>query len=207
VTVVARQFGRPHGLFGMILGRRMVHSNGALSRWVVEQSKSSHIGAAVRIAELGPGPGIGLAALLMQFRDAHVWGIDVSPVMLAQARKRNAPQIRAGRLTLITGSAAALAEAAPADIVMANHVLYFWHDPHAELELIRRFLRPGGLLAVGYQLRHELPAMAQKRFPQVGHLLYDSDDDVARLARASGFSSVINRALGPADGRVMLALN
>jgi SAM-dependent methyltransferase len=92
---------------------------------------------------------------------------------------------------------------------MANHVLYFWHDPGAEMEQIRGILRPGGLLAVGYQLRRNMPQLAQKRFPPAGHLLYDSDEEVARLARAAGFSSVAHRVKGPAEapqGRVMLAV-
>jgi SAM-dependent methyltransferase len=209
VTSVARQFGQPSGLLGTLIGYGMARGNGELSRWAVQQVKSSHEGEAGRVAELGPGPGIGLEALLAQFRDAHVWGIDLSPVMLSQARKRNLSQVEAGRLTLIEGNTSALADLAPADIVMANHVLYFWHDPKAEMEQIRGFLRPGGLLAVGYHLRQNMPRMAQKRFPPAGHLLYDSDDDVARLARAAGFSSITHRVKGSAEapqGRVMLAV-
>ena len=102
----------------------------------------------------------------------------------------------------------ALSASQPADIVMANHVLYFWHDPAAELAQIRGFLRPGGLLALGYQLRQNMPAMAQRRFPPAGHRLYETDDDVTRLAVEAGFGSVTQRIKGPAEapeGRVMLA--
>jgi trans-aconitate methyltransferase len=209
VTSVAQQLGRPRGLLGRLIGYGMARGNGELSRWAVQQVKSSHEGAAGRIAELGPGPGIGLEALLTQFRDAHIWGIDLSPVMLSQARKRALSQVEAGRLTLIEGNTSELAQVAPADIVMANHVLYFWPDPQAEMEQIRGLLRPGGLLAVGYQLRRNMPQIAQKRLPPAGHLLYDTDEDVARLARAAGFSSVAHRVKGTVEappGRVMLAV-
>jgi len=50
--------------------------------------------------------------------------------------------------------------------------------------------------------------MAQKRFPNEGHLLYDSDDNVAGLARAAGFTSVSLRVKGAPEapeGRVALA--
>jgi hypothetical protein len=73
---------------------------------------------------------------------------------------------------------------------MANHVLYFWHQPVAERGQIHHCLRPGGLIALVHQLRHNMPPMAQKRFPQDGHLLYDSDDEAGELARAAGFTFV-----------------
>jgi nitrate reductase alpha subunit len=108
----------------------------------------------------------------------------------------------------LEGGVPALSASAPADIVMANHVLYFWHDPAAELARIRGFLRAGGLLALGYQLRQNMPAMAQRRFPTAGHRLYEADDEVTELSIAAGFGSVTHVVKGPAEapeGRVMLA--
>jgi trans-aconitate methyltransferase len=208
VTIIARQFGRPRGLLGKLIGYGMARANGEFSRWAVRQAKSSHEGEAERIAELGPGPGIGLQALLAQFPGAHVWGIDLSPVMLSQAKKHNLAEVAAGRLTLTEGSAPALSQIAPVDIVMANHVLYFWHNPEATMEQIHGSLRPGGLLVLGYQLRQDMPRMAQQRFPAEGHLLYDSEDEVARLASAAGFSTIAHHVKGPStapQGRLALA--
>jgi SAM-dependent methyltransferase len=68
---------------------------------------------------------------------------------------------------------------------MANHVLYFWHQPVAEMGHIHDCLRPGGLIALVHPLRHNMPPMAQKRFPQDGHLLYGSDDELTRTAASS----------------------
>jgi trans-aconitate methyltransferase len=205
---LARQFGRPSGLLGAVVGRGMARGNAELSRWVVRQAATHHGEAVSRVAELGPGPGVGLAALLAQFPDARVWGVDLSPVMLSQSRKRNRPAVDAGRLTLVEGGVSALRASAPADIVMANHVVYFWRDPAAEMAEIRGFLRPGGILAVGYQLRQNMPAMAQRRFPPAGHRLYEADDDLGGLAITAGFASVTHLVKGPAEapeGRVMLA--
>jgi trans-aconitate methyltransferase len=186
----------------------MARGNAELSRWVVQQASAHHGDEVSHVAELGPGPGVGLEALLAQFPDARVWGVDVSSVMLSQSRKRNQSAVTAGRLTLLEGSVSALSASEPADIVMANHVLYFWQDPAAEMAQIRGFLRPGGLLALGYQLRENMPQMAQRRFPAAGHHLYESDDDVTKLAIAAGFGSVTHIVNGPAEapeGRVMLA--
>lgn len=205
---LAQQFGHPSGLLGAIVGRGMAKGNAELSRWVVEQATAHHHAEVRRVAELGPGPGVGLETLLAEFPDAHVWGVDLSSVMLSQSRKRNQSAVAAGRLTLLEGGVLTLSASEPADIVMANHVLYFWQDPAAELAHIRSFLRPGGLLALGYQLKHNMPAIVQRRFPPAGHRLYDADDEVTRLAIAAGFGSVTHVVKGPAEapeGRVMLA--
>jgi trans-aconitate methyltransferase len=186
----------------------MARGNAELSRWVVQQAAAHHGDVVRRVAELGPGPGVGLEVLLAQFPHAQVWGVDVSSVMLSQARKRNRPAVTAHRLTLVEGGVAALGVSAPADIVMANHVVYFWQDPAAEMLQIRSFMRPGGLLALGYQLRPNMPAMAQKRFPPAGHRLYEADHDLTALAIAAGFGSATHLVKGPAEapeGRVMLA--
>jgi trans-aconitate methyltransferase len=205
---LARQFGHPSGLLGAVVGRGMARGNAALSRWVVQQAAAHRSEAVERVAELGPGPGVGLEALLTQFPQAQVWGVDLSSVMLSQSRKRNRSAVTDGRLTLLEGGVSALRASEPADMVMANHVLYFWRDPAAEMTQIRGFLRPGGLLALGYQLRRNMPAMAQKRFPLAGHHLYETDDDVTKLATEAGFSSVTHVVKGPVEapeGRVMLA--
>jgi trans-aconitate methyltransferase len=205
---LAKQFGHPSGFLGALVGRGMAKGNAALSRWVVAQASAAHDGAVTRVAEIGPGPGVGLEALLAEFPDAQVWGVDISALMLAQARKRNRAAVTAGRLTLLEGGVTALGACRPADVVMANHVVYFWPDPAAELARVREVLRPGGLLALGYQLREHMPAMAQRRFPAAGHRLYEAEDELARLAGAAGFAPVEHRVKGSAEapeGRVMLA--
>lgn len=205
---IAQQFGHPRGLLGAVVGRGMARGNADLSRWVVQRAKDCADGPALRVAELGPGPGIGLEALLSEFEQAHVWGVDLSSVMLSQSRKRNRVAVAAGRLTLIEGGTAALNASQPADVVMANHVIYFWRDPVAEMSLIHGYLRPGGLLAIGYQLRQNMPALAQKRFPPAGHRLYETEDELTQLANAAGFASITHKLKGSADepeGRVALA--
>jgi SAM-dependent methyltransferase len=208
VAIIARQFGRPRGALGRLTGHVMARANAGFSRWVIGQLAEHYHGSTGRIAELGPGPGIGLEAALHQYPQARVWGIDPSPEMLSQSRKRNIGEIQAGRLTLTEGGTASLAAIAPVDVVVANHVLYFWHQPAHELAAIHAALRPGGLLALGYQLKQNMPRMAQKHFPPQGHLLYSSDEQVARLLEAAGFAAITHHVKGPPGaphGRVALA--
>ena len=206
---LARQFGHPQGLLGALVGRGMAKGNAAHTRWVVQQAQDRCEGSVRRVAELGPGPGIGLRELLAQFPEAHVWGVDRSSVMLGQSRARNRTAIASGRLTLLEGGTSELRASEPADLVMANHVAYFWRDPAAELKEIRGCLRPGGLLALGFQLKQNMPALAQKRFPPAGHRLYETVEELTDLVSAAGFGSVSDAVKGSAqapEGRAVFAV-
>jgi trans-aconitate methyltransferase len=208
MTMIARQLARPRGPLGRLIGRGMARRNGDFNRWVVGEVRKQSPGEEMRIVELGPGPGIGLQETLKLFPQAQVWGIDLSTEMLSQSRKRNLAAVKANRLSLIEGNTNSLAQVAPVDIVLANHVLYLWHEPAAEMAQLHALLRPGGLLALGYQLKQNMPPTAQKHFPRQGHVLYESDTDVETLLRNAGFQSVTHRIKGSPEtpqGRMALA--
>ena len=140
------------------------------------------------VLELGCGPGIALRELLTAYPAASVIGVDRSPVVLKSARRRNASAIAEGRLTLVTGDIEKTVGYAPADLVLASHVLYFWADPVRELRRINEVLAPHGHVALGYQLRQHMPPITQRTFPQEGFTLYDSDDQVAAALQHAGFT-------------------
>lgn len=204
MSVIATQFGHPKGLIGRLIGRGMARRNAPFNRWLVGELAKHDVGGAARIVELGSGPGIALEEALRVFAHAQVWGVDRSAQMLTQARKRNIVHVRDGRLTLLKGDVSSLAKLAPIDMVLAVHVLYFWHEPLAELSRLRGFLRPGGLLALGYQLRRQMPPVSQKNFPKV----YESDDELTTLLREAGFMSVdilVKGSQEAPEGRLALA--
>ncbi len=68
---------------GRLIGHGTARANADFSRWVVQQIAEHYVGSTGRIAELGPGPGIGLEAALHIFPQARVWGIDPSREMLS----------------------------------------------------------------------------------------------------------------------------
>jgi SAM-dependent methyltransferase len=209
MAMIARQLARPRGPLGRLIGRGMARRNADFSKWVVGEIRKECPGEEIRIVELGPGPGIGLQETLKLFSRAQVWGIDLSPEMLSQSRKRNLEAVRANRLSLIEGNTGSAAQISPVDIILANHILYFWHEPAAEAAQLHALIRAGGLLALGYQLKQDMPPMAQTHFPRQGHLLYQSDTDVEVLLGNAGFQSVTHRIKGPPEtphGRLALAI-
>lgn len=209
MSMIASQFGRPRGLLGRLVGNLMAKSNAPFSVWVVGEIRNAYPTEAALIVELGSGPGVGLQETLRLFPTAQVFGVDPSREMLSQAGKRNAAAIRASRLSLLNGDSASVESLGPVDIIFANHVLYFWHEPVVELRRLRQAVAPGGLVALGYQLKENMPSMSQTQFPRLGHILYQTEGDVEALFRDAGFGSVAHRLKGSAErpeGRLTFAV-
>jgi SAM-dependent methyltransferase len=179
------QFGNPRGPLGALFGRTIfARGNAAFNQWVTQQldvQPDSHI------LEVGSGPGVTLHTLAARATAGRVVGLDRSPVMVEQAKRRNLAAMRAGRLSVVQGSA----EAAPFDdgsfdLVVAIHVLYFWPDARATLQELRRVLRDGGEVAIGFYLREYAPQAHARR--------------VGAHQRASGSLARIGRNAPAGDG-------
>ncbi|MBN6037235.1 class I SAM-dependent methyltransferase [Amycolatopsis sp. 195334CR] len=146
------QFHRPTGptghLVGWIMGRRS--SNVVRNRWAV---RLLDIQPTEHVLELGCGPGVAVAA--MAARASRVVGVDHSPVMIRQARRRNRAAVRTGRVRLITASIENLPTGdGPFDAALAVNTVGMWPDPTARLREIARLLKPGGRIALVSQPRH-----------------------------------------------------
>jgi SAM-dependent methyltransferase len=207
VGVVGQQFGSPSGLLGRVAGRFMPRNNADLNQRIVAEVASVVPPPRV-VAELGFGPGVGLAALLSTFPQAVVLGADPSPVLAGQATRRNRAAIRAGRLRLLQGDASVPTPHAPINLVVAVHVLYFWHEPVQALQAVARLLTPEGHVALGYQLERHMPPVAQRDFVAEGHRLYTSDDQVAELLAPAGLKAEHQCVIGAAEsptGRLLIA--
>jgi SAM-dependent methyltransferase len=205
VGVIGKQFGMPSGLLGRVAARFMARNNRDFNEQLVKLAAARTARPRV-VAELGFGPGVGLAALLEAFPEAQVVGADPSPAVLREAQARNREAVDSGRLRLLTGDARSLRDHSPIDLIVAVHVLYFWHNPAESLRQVKDVLSRDGRLVLGYQLKQHMPPAAQRDFPKEGHILYGSDDAVRDVLLEAGLTPEEVAVLGSPEsplGRVL----
>jgi tRNA (cmo5U34)-methyltransferase len=108
----------------------------------------------LKILEIGCGTGVTTLALLHSRPDLRITGVDISPVMLEQARRNLAPALAENRLCLLENDALFCLRETPAetfDIVASGYTLHnFPNDYRGQvLREILRVLKPGGVLVNG----------------------------------------------------------
>ena len=104
-----------------------------------------------RALDLGTGTGDGAIAIARRWPGAQVAGIDVSPAMLAEAR-RKAPELH---FEVGDGRRLAVPDAS-FDLVTLNNVIPFFGE-------LARVVRPGGHLLLAFSLGPETPIYVARR--------------------------------------------
>lgn len=154
---VIAQFKRPHGPVGHLAGWIMARrgSNRTRNLWTLDLLD---IAPKDRVVEIGCGPGFALAACAARAAEGFVLGLDHSDSMLAQARRRNAAAIAAGRVALRLGGPEALRpEDGPFDKALMVNVLQFLDDWPGVFKALEAALAPGATLAVTFMPRSGNP--------------------------------------------------
>jgi len=143
-----RAFGRPTGILGRLGGMIMAHTN----RWMAQRTiELLDVQPSNKVLEIGFGPGVGIQLLAGSASSGCVAGIDPSQEMVEQATARNAAGIGAGRVELRQGSVERLPfENDTFDRALAINSMQVWPDAVAGLREIRRVLRPGGKMVLGF---------------------------------------------------------
>ena len=178
-SAIVSQFERPRGCLGRVVGFILAGrgSNLVRNRWTVDllDPKSGE-----RVLEVGCGPGVALELCLSRMSVKAV-GVDHSALMIAQASRRNAKAMRAGRLTLIEGTIDDVpGDLAPFDKLFSINVIQFVDRPKF-VARAQALLKPGGTFAATYQPRHAKATRADalKMAAQLTEML-----------KAEGFSGV-----------------
>jgi SAM-dependent methyltransferase len=146
-SVVVNPFRLPRGplgrLAGWVMGRR-TDQHRELLDWLDPPGPA-------RWCEIGFGPGQ-LVELVCQLDPGNlVYGVDPSPVMLAQAQRRNATAVAAGRADLRSGTADALPfPDRHVDYMVSVNSAAMWPDLDAGLAEARRVLAPGGRFVLAW---------------------------------------------------------
>ncbi|HLI13355.1 MAG TPA: class I SAM-dependent methyltransferase [Alphaproteobacteria bacterium] len=147
-SLLLRMFGRPRGLLGRLGGVVMARMNAACGAWVTDLLE---VQSGDTVLEVGFGPGVVIERLARLAPAGHIAGIDPSREMLGQARARNEAAIARGRIDLRHGSVERLPfEDESFDKALAINSMQLWPGAVAGLREIRRVLRAGGRVALGF---------------------------------------------------------
>jgi SAM-dependent methyltransferase len=135
-----------------------------------------------RVLEIGFGPGIAVREIARRTTRGEVVGIDRSAVMRAQAARRNAAQIRAGRVSLAVASVEDLpAFEGTFDKILAVNNMGMWAEPALRLKELAGLLRGGGLIAI----------VSQPRCPgATGETTAAAARQTVGLLEAAGFAAI-----------------
>ena len=105
-----------------------------------------------RVLEIGCGPGAAAELICARLDTGRLLAVDRSAVAVGRAVERNAQHVKAGRLEVRQSDLDALeVEPRSFDVAFSVNVNVFWtRDAASELAVLRRALRPEGLLHVLY---------------------------------------------------------
>jgi len=143
-----RAFGCPEGFLGRLGGLIMARTNRTCAAWVIDLL---HVQPSDTVLEVGFGPGVGIRLLISSASAGYVAGVDSSREMVAQAITRNKKAIESGRVDLRRASAESLPfEDETFDKTVAINSMQVWPDAVAGLREMRRCMRAGGQVALGF---------------------------------------------------------
>ena len=193
-TQIAGKLRHPTGLLGRLVGKAMASGNRSAIEWTVSRLD---VGESDNVLEVGFGPGVGIECAARRAPGGRVFGIDRSPTMVDVARRRNVRAIVEGRVDLREADAAHLPYASLSfDKVFSVHCIYFWSDPLATLEELRRVLAPGGRIAITVLPKTRWLETKTKP-PEHLFTLYDAFE-IVELLEEAGFRDVqLERAARP----------
>jgi SAM-dependent methyltransferase len=190
---IARQSAKPSGLVGRVIAGVMARETKDLNEKAISLLAPSPTD---RVLEIGFGHGRTVERIASFVTDGRVCGLDVSEAMLEMAVRRNRRGVAAGRVDLRIGDCASMPFAdASFDRALTVHTLYFWRDPTLCLREIRRVLRPGARLVLGF-LRGDSPRRTS--FPHEVYAFYD-EGQVKTMLAAAGFDSIEFSRVGEAS--------
>lgn len=175
---LARQFARPQGAAGrLLIGPWLDRISRRMNALVLAELEPRR---GETVLDIGFGGG-GLIALLLD-AGARPIGADVSPAMVARARRRFS-----ARAEIVEASVEALPFSdRSVDKAASVNNLYFWPDPEAGMAELARVIRPGGLLAIAFEPPEELAKWPGSRF---GFRAF-AEREVRRLMEGAGFGGI-----------------
>lgn len=138
----------PHGMTGWMAGEQMVRQHKPETAWTLDLLDIQSTDA---ILEVGFGAGQGIKLAAEKATNGCVMGVDLSDVMVRVAARRNARQVKTGRVMLSQGNITFLPFGDEQfDKIMTIHTMYFWSEPSQVLRELYRVLKREGRLVITF---------------------------------------------------------
>lgn len=182
----------PTGRLGTALGHAMSVQHRSLTRWALR-----HLDPAgdADVLDVGCGSGMALQLLARRTRTGRLAGVDLSPSMVALARRKTGG-IPGRAVQICQGDVMSLPFADGSfDVVTAIETFYFWPDPQHGLRECLRVLRPGGRLCVTLEMTRDAaedPTPLQRVF---GRRFTDRSDAAGlQIVSGTGLAAMVREA-------------
>lgn len=179
---IARQARCPTGILGQLLARIMATETARENKTALELLE---LQPRDHVLDVGCGHGRTLTHAARAVPEGFVAGVDVSERMVRMATRHNSELVRSGRVEVRRAESGRIPfPDGRFDKVCGVHVLYFWSDPEAYLREIRRVMKPGARLVLGFRSSDDTRAVAD--LPASVYRFYRRDEVIALLG-AAGF--------------------
>ncbi|MBN2000263.1 class I SAM-dependent methyltransferase [candidate division KSB1 bacterium] len=182
---LANQLRCPHGFVGrFIIGRLWNKRNAALNNLTLSQLQ---LGVDDRVLDIGFGGGYLLDRIIPQVKAGFAAGIDISPVMIKNGRKRWRRAIRAGQVDITCGRAENLPYPdRHFNKVCSVNSIFYWNDPQQGIAEIYSVLENNGRLVLTFTCEKDLQ---NKPFTQYGIKTFKETEGRSFLIHA-GFRDI-----------------
>jgi ubiquinone/menaquinone biosynthesis C-methylase UbiE len=179
---LAAQLRQPFGWFGkIVMGDLLNKGNEKINLHAIERLD---IQPSDLVLDIGFGGGVTISEMLKIIDGGKVYGVDLSDVMIEQAKQRFKDAIDRDRLSIVLADVINLPfDDGTFDKICTVNTIYFWSDFLASLGEIKRVLKNEGRLAIGIRSADKMKDLP---FTQHNFKLYDPDT-VRNILIEAGF--------------------
>jgi ubiquinone/menaquinone biosynthesis C-methylase UbiE len=166
---LAAQLRQPSGVFGkFMMADFLDRHNEKMNHFAVDRLD---IKPTDLVLDIGFGGGVTITEMLKKIDTGKIYGVDFSQEMVAQAKQKFKLEIESGKISIEFGDVRKLPFTENTfDKICTVNTIYFWKEPLASLQEIKRVLKSDGKLVIGIRSADKMKQLA---VTQYNFRLYD----------------------------------
>lgn len=181
ITEISDLLRKPSGEYALEIARLMANHNAFMNTFTHQAIQLKNDDC---LLEMGIGNGAFLKSLQEKIGNGKLIGIDYSEAMVLEAQKLNVEIIQKNHVEIHHAFIDNMPfENVFFDKIITVNTVYFWDNPIDYLKEIKRVLKVGGKLAIGFRPKHIIEKIP---FAQQGFTFY-SIEELVNLLTENGF--------------------